>query len=541
MVRSLILIFSFCLAAFGQSASPVPAFLAADVHPSPHATTPTMRGGLLSGGRYEIHNFTMTDLIRAAYDVTADKVQGGPSWLDWNRYDITAKAPAETTAETVGPLLRQLLADRFKLVIHNDTKPISAFTLTAGKKPLLKETQGGTSGCTLAPISQNTPVVFNYSCRNMTMEAFAAAISKWPLSNQYLNNLSVADRTGLKGAWDFDVKYTPRMGDDSVSMIDAVDKQLGLKLESGKVDLPVITVVSASEKPTPNVSNIAELLPPPPPDTFEVATLKPTDPDFKGNVVQIQHGTVNVRGIPLISIFAQAVNLDQRVEVQGLPDWVSTDRYDLVAKAPPGGLVMSIAQDGPATTTPPDIEILFNMIRNLLIERFQIKYHYEDRPAQAYNLLAAKPKMKKADPSNRTSCKEGPGADGKDPRQANPVLSRLVTCQNITMAQFADQMQSMAGGYVRSTVLDQTGLDGAWDFTLSFSPAGAVQGGGGRGGDGPNARSGDAPVSSGASDPNGAISLPDAMEKQLGIRLQEVKRPVRTLVIDHIERKPLDN
>ena len=93
-----------------------------------------------------------------------------------------------------------------------------------------------------------------------------------------------------------------------------------------------------------------------------------------------------------------------------------------------------------------DIETLQLMLRALLVERFQMKTHMEDRQVSAYNLVAAKPKLTKADPSNRANCKEGSSLGGKDPRDTNPVLSRLVTCQNTTMAQFADRLQALAPG-----------------------------------------------------------------------------------------------
>jgi uncharacterized protein (TIGR03435 family) len=149
-------------------------------------------------------------------------------------------------------------------------------------------------------------------------------------------------------------------------------------------------------------------------------------------------------------------------------------------------------------------------------------------------LSAGKPKLKKADPSNRTGCKEGPGPDGKDPRIANPILSRLITCQNMTMAQFADQLPNLASGYAHVTVLDETGLTDAYDFTLNFSAIGLL-----RGGAVPGQPAG--AEGAGASDPNGALSLPDAVSKQLGLKLELKKRPMPVLVIDHIEEKPTEN
>ena len=85
-------------------------------------------------------------------------------------------------------------------------------------------------------------------------------------------------------------------------------------------------------------------------------------------------------------------------------------------------------------------------------------------------------------------------------------------------------------------MLDATGLEGSFDFTLSFSPAGLFQSGGGPSKEGAQPTSG-APT---ASDPNGALSLFDAVSKQLGLKLEPTKGPRDFLVIDHVE-KPSGN
>jgi uncharacterized protein (TIGR03435 family) len=100
----------------------------------------------------------------------------------------------------------------------------------------------------------------------------------------------------------------------------------------------------------------------------------------------------------------------------------------------------------------------------------------------------------------------------------------------MTMAQLADQLPQQANGYVRSTVLDKTGLTGTYDFTLSFSGMGILQ------------DSLKGPSQPGvAADPNGALSLPEAISKQLGLKLELEKRPAPVLVIDHVEQKPTEN
>jgi uncharacterized protein (TIGR03435 family) len=249
-------------------------------------------------------------------------------------------------------------------------------------------------------------------------------------------------------------------------------------------------------------------------------------------MIQIQPGgRVNIAGIPLKFLIEQAWDVTDDMLI-GAPKWFDTDRYDIVAKAPAGG---------------PDLDIdeLWLMVRALLKERFMIAAHTEERPETAYTLVAVKPKLKKADPASRTKYKEGPAADGKDPRDKNPILSRLVTCQNMTMARFAAKLKDIAPGYIHSPVLDSTGLEGGYDFTLIFSAVGLTRvmgppaGPGGPGVPGAPPPPGD--VAAAASDPTGAVTLFEAIEKQLGLKLEAQKRPVSVLVIDHAEQKPTEN
>ena len=104
------------------------------------------------------------------------------------------------------------------------------------------------------------------------------------------------------------------------------------------------------------------------------------------------------------------------------------------------------------------------------------------------------------------------------------------------MAQFADRLPQLSNGYVQGAVLDKTGLTDAYDFTLSFSPSGILQNG--LPGPGPAPAQ---PGAGGASDPNGALSLPDAVSKQLGLKLDLEKRSAPVLVIDHVQQKPTEN
>ncbi|HYL78960.1 MAG TPA: TIGR03435 family protein [Bryobacteraceae bacterium] len=524
-VRGAVLLFG---ALFGQTTQP-PAFDLADVHPSRHVTNPFMRGGTLRAGRYDVRTASMVDLIGAAYGVDAEKIHGGPSWLDVDRFDITAKAPADTPPETVKLMLQALLADRFKLKLHTDNKPIPAFALSMGKsKPKLKESDGKPSGCQGQPQNPQPGVVplIVVTCVNRTMEQFAQDLRN--MAGGYLTN-PVVDRTGLKGGWDFDIKWTgrgalARAGADGISIFDAVDKQLGLKLQPEKLPVEVLVVDSVNERPTDNPPGVATSLPALPPAEFEVATLKPSRPDATGQRGRLQHGRVDAANLPLRTLIMIAWDINADELMVGAPKFVASAHYDITAQAP---------------TPQPGVEVDFEdlrlMLRALLIDRFELKTHMEERPVDGYVLSSVKPKLQKADPSNRTGCKEGPGADGKDPRLTNPVLSRLITCQNMTMAQFVEQLPNLATGYAHVDVLDETGLTGAYDFTVSFSTVGLLRGGS-LPSQPPATASGE-----GASDPSGALSLPDALRKQLGLKLELKKRRMPVLVIDHISEKPTEN
>ena len=540
----------FCSPVFAQStayyvpattaaaAAPL-AFEIADVHVSPPRKFPFTSGGSLHGERYIFRQASMLDLISTAYGLDPSNVQGGPSWLETDRFDIAAKAPAKTTQAALKLMLRSLLKERFDLVTHTGSVPMPAYALIVkpGGKPKMTESDGvGDATCVPQPPPQDqapgAPVYIVVKCHNVTMETYAEVLRQF--AGGYLKD-PVVDSTALKGGWDFDFKWSPsqllqKQGADGISIFDAVDKQLGLKLDMQTAPRPVMIVDSVNEKPTPNRPDLEKVLPTPPPAQFEVATIKPSDPNAKPGGSGIRGGQIDLRGVPLkyLIAFAWDLNPNDSEMLVGAPKWLDSDKIDILAKVSSEALTNA----GPARP-PIDIEDLRAMLQALLIERFQMKVHKEDRPVTAYTLIAVNPKLKKADPLSRTKCTEGPGPDGKDPRTASPVLNRLITCQNMTTTQMGVEFQRQASGFIYSPVLDKTGLTGSWDFTLSFSSADLVKGSA--------SGSGDASATGTTSEPNGALSFFDAVNKQLGLKLEKEKRPVPVLVIDHIEEKPTEN
>src|SRR5262245_27905199 len=142
LICFLLLILLSALSVFGQTAK-TPAFDAADVHASQATNLVPFVGGIFRGGRYDLRNATMVDLIKTAYQIDADsKVVGGPTWLATDHFDIIAKAEPSSSPEAIRAMLQNLLTERFKLTVHKDNRPISAYVLTAGKRPTLKEASG---------------------------------------------------------------------------------------------------------------------------------------------------------------------------------------------------------------------------------------------------------------------------------------------------------------------------------------------------------------------------------------------------------------
>src|SRR6185436_9298596 len=327
--------------------------------------------------------------------------------------------------------------------------------------------------------------------------------------------------------WDFDVAFTPfqvlqRAGSDAITLSTMIEKQLGLKLDQGSVPTSVYVVDSVNAEPTANPSGVSAAIPSPPPMEFDVAVIKVSQPDTPPRTRLLPGGRIEGDGITMNQIMQLAWDITTDELVANTPKWWNETRYSIRAQT-------STAISGAGQDTNVDVDDLKAMLRQLVTERFQMKSHYEDRPVTAYTLLASNPKMAKADPANRTGFREGPAPGQRD--QRNQIINRMVTVRNMSMPQFAEDLRRIAGGYVRVPIEDQTGLDGSYDFTLSFSAIGLLNArGGGPGGD----------ASAGASDPTGALSLFDAVERQLGLKLESRKRPMKVLVIDSIQEKPLD-
>jgi uncharacterized protein (TIGR03435 family) len=320
------------VAAFAQ-----PTFDIADVHVSPRSAwvqkaANAMQVVPLTAGRYEIRRATMVDLIKTAYAVDADKIAGGPSWLEYDRFEVVAKAPQNTRPETIRLMLQSLLAERFGLSVAVGTKPLPAYVLSPGKdRSKLKPAEGGGTGtCSQSFVTGAGLPSQIFQCRNVTLETFAAELRR--LFGSRLANLAIVDRTGIDGTWDVDLQIAPNVitlnspttSSPSAGIIEAIDKQMGLTLALGTAPQPALEVKSVRQQPAPNPSGVAEAFPPIPPPTFEVASVKLSG--NAGSSISLRYeaaGRVTAQGMPLMSLIGEAFGLAGLQRPLGTPKWLA--------------------------------------------------------------------------------------------------------------------------------------------------------------------------------------------------------------------------
>jgi uncharacterized protein (TIGR03435 family) len=159
-----------------------------------------MTSALLPNGRYEIRDATMAELIETAWGISAEEIVGGPSWLESERFDVTAKVPAGAERANPGLMLRSLLMERFQLKAETESREIPVFGLVRSGDPvkLREEEAPGPSNCRRS--SGGTPGSIVMTCRDTTMAELARRVRGWAPG---MIDRPVVDLTGLAGAWDF--------------------------------------------------------------------------------------------------------------------------------------------------------------------------------------------------------------------------------------------------------------------------------------------------------------------------------------------------
>jgi uncharacterized protein (TIGR03435 family) len=234
-------------AVYGQSAVGQ-RFEVASVRPS--NADPSSPSGIGTGhGRLDANNVTLKRCIMGAYGVGPLQISGGPDWLESDRFEISAKADQPINDDAVlMTMLQSLLAERFSLVLHRETRTISAFVLDVAKSgPKFKKAEGGESVTNTS--TSNTGVMIDI--HNTDMDSFAKILAR-------KMDLPVVNDTGLEGIYNFKLQWTPESTKprdsgvtDLPSVFIAVQEQLGLRLRSQKAPVEIL-VIDHAERPSEN-------------------------------------------------------------------------------------------------------------------------------------------------------------------------------------------------------------------------------------------------------------------------------------------------
>jgi len=222
-------------------------------------------------------------VIASAFGIRPDRIVGSPAWFDRERFDISARAPANTPDNQLPLMLRTLLAERFRLVVHTEMheQPVYALVVARpdrGLGPGLRPSTecdeaslsaggasgaAGVGGAALAPGKRPCTVITSSNGRDASITGGARRIDALvgALQGPGLQGMierPVTDRTGLAGTYDIDLRFAAASlgtGPSDVptlpSIFTAVEEQLGLKLEPARGPIEMF-VIDSVERPTPD-------------------------------------------------------------------------------------------------------------------------------------------------------------------------------------------------------------------------------------------------------------------------------------------------
>lgn len=249
-----------------QTPAAAPTFAVATIKPgNPDAHNSSTN---INDGRVTTENVSLQSLIQFAYNLSSgsgDQIIGAPNWVRTSKFDIVAK-PDEATSTAISKMnsddrdkalrhmMQDLLADRFNLKLHHETRSLPVLALTVDKSgPKLTKPANATGG-SLNSSSSNSQA--HIEGRNISLTALANTLGGQP----EIGGRLVVDQTGLTANYDFNLKWTPQQlaenPDDSSSasgpsLFAALTEQLGLKLKSTKAPADVV-VIDHVDMPTPN-------------------------------------------------------------------------------------------------------------------------------------------------------------------------------------------------------------------------------------------------------------------------------------------------
>lgn len=270
-----------CCGAWAQAAADSPVFEAASVKPSPAPEPGQVVFGKMNGGpgskdptRIDYQRLSIDILVARAYGMNQWQLFG-PDWTKRGQFDIVAKLPPGTTKEQFQAMLRNLLAERFKVQVHRETKELTGYSLTVGKSgPKLKphvdapaladEDKSRRTGFTLPKTGADGYPILTKEVNMASMDGKSR--KRWDNADigelaetlsSYLRS-PVTDDTGLHGKYDIDLYWLSQTSgaqsdsDTGPDLFAAVHQQLGLKLEKKKMPVETLVIDHAERVPTGN-------------------------------------------------------------------------------------------------------------------------------------------------------------------------------------------------------------------------------------------------------------------------------------------------
>ena len=230
---------------------------------------------------------------------------------------------------------------------------------------------------------------------------------------------------------------------------------------------------------------------------FEVASVKLKSPQtrFINTLLTYPGGRITCGGCNFQYLMMEAFDI-QPFQISGFPDWARDERYDIEAKPPASS--KSSRANPPYAKAPPNEEQR-QMLVALLVERFRLQYHRESKPGPVYRLVRTDKKLKLEEPEDKN---DFPWVGAP---QGGAIGYNGIAGKNISMPLMAFRLSR----YLERPVLDQTGLEGSFDFKYQYQPE------------------------EGERDVVSSILM---SVQQIGLKLEAGKGPVETIVIDRVEK-----
>jgi uncharacterized protein (TIGR03435 family) len=212
------------------------------------------------GQRYLASSAPLELFIQVAYGIRRDLILGGPEWINSDRFDMNAEAERPSSIDQLHVMLQNLLAERFKLRFHHETKELPVYALMVDKNgPKLKAHQASSAGDVWIDETVEQPFHVKWKCTFASMDYFAFRLSR-------ILDRPVLNRTNLTGDYDFDLAFTQELppgiregalingvpiDTSGPTVFEALRNQLGLKLESQKGPVEIM-VIDHAERPVEN-------------------------------------------------------------------------------------------------------------------------------------------------------------------------------------------------------------------------------------------------------------------------------------------------